>query len=38
MHYAFMGATHPGKMEAMARNLAGLLKQDAIDIALLVPV
>lgn len=38
MHYSFMGATHPGKMESTARHLAGLLKQDAIDIALLVPV
>jgi D-proline reductase (dithiol) PrdB len=38
MHYAFMGATHPGKMETTARHLAGLLKQDAVDIALLVPV
>lgn len=38
MHYSFMGATHPDKMVGTARNLAGLLKQDAVDIALLVPV
>jgi D-proline reductase (dithiol) PrdB len=38
MHYSFMGATHPAKMQTTARHLAGLLKQDAIDIALLVPV
>jgi D-proline reductase (dithiol) PrdB len=38
MHYSFMGATHPDKMQTTARHLAGLLKQDAIDIALLVPV
>jgi D-proline reductase (dithiol) PrdB len=38
MHYSFMGATHPAKMEPTARHLAGLLKQDAVDIALLVPV
>jgi D-proline reductase (dithiol) PrdB len=38
VHYSFMGATHPAKMESTARHLAGLLKQDAIDIALLVPV
>ena len=38
MHYSFMGATHPAKMESTARHLAGLLKQDAVDIALLVPV
>lgn len=38
VHYSFMGATHPAKMQATARHLAGLLKQDAVDIALLVPV
>lgn len=38
IHYSFMGATHPTKMEGTARHLAGLLKQDAVDIALLVPV
>ena len=38
MHYSFMGATHPDKMAPVARHLAGLLKQDAIDVALLVPI
>ena len=38
MHYSFMGATQPAKMEGTARHVAGLLKQDAVDIALLVPV
>jgi D-proline reductase (dithiol) PrdB len=38
IHYSFMGATHPAKMERMARQLAGLLKQDRVDSVLLVPV
>ena len=38
MHYSFMGATHPAKLERTARNLAGLLKQDRVDTVLLVPV
>lgn len=38
MHYAFMGATPPAKIEPAARRLAGLLKQDAVDAVLLVPV
>jgi D-proline reductase (dithiol) PrdB len=37
-HYSFMGATDPAEMEASARNLAGLLKGDGVDAALLVPV
>lgn len=37
-HYSFMGATDPMEMEAAARNLAGLLKGDRVDGALLVPV
>lgn len=37
-HYAFMGATHPDDFEAQARDLAGMLKADAVDAALLVPV
>ena len=37
-HYSFMGATHPSKMERMARQLAGLLKRDQVDAVLLVPV
>ncbi len=38
MHYAFMGATPPSKIEPAARQLAGLLKQDHVDAVLLVPV
>jgi len=37
-HYSFMGAAEPQAMEAAARNLAGLLKADRVDAALLVPV
>lgn len=37
-HYSFMGATDPVEMKAAARNLAGLLKGDGVDAALLVPV
>jgi D-proline reductase (dithiol) PrdB len=37
-NYSFMGATDPMEMEAAARNLAGLLKGDRVDGALLVPV
>jgi D-proline reductase (dithiol) PrdB len=37
-HYSFMGATDPAEMEPAARNLAGLLKGDRVDAALLVPV
>jgi D-proline reductase (dithiol) PrdB len=37
-HYSFMGATPPAAMEAVARDLAGLLKQDRVDAVLLVPV
>ena len=38
MHYSFMGATHPAKIESTARHLAGLLRQDGVDTVLLVPV
>jgi D-proline reductase (dithiol) PrdB len=38
MHYSFMGATHPDKLERTAEHLAGLLKQDAVDAVLLVPI
>jgi D-proline reductase (dithiol) PrdB len=38
MHYAFMGATPPERIEQSARQLAGLLKQDRVDAVLLVPV
>jgi D-proline reductase (dithiol) PrdB len=37
-HYSFMGAQDPMNMEAEARDLAGLLKKDHVDAALLVPV
>jgi D-proline reductase (dithiol) PrdB len=37
-HYSFMGATDPAAMETEARNLAGLLRQDRVSCALLVPV
>lgn len=37
-HYSFMGATAPDAMEAAARELAGHLRADAVDAALLVPV
>ena len=37
-HYSFMGATDPSAMEPAARDLAGLLKGDRVDAALLVPV
>ena len=37
-HYAFMGATDPLQMEDKTRELAGLLKKDRVDAALLVPV
>ena len=38
IHYSFMGATHPDKLERTARSLARLLKQDNVDAVLLVPV
>ena len=38
VHYSFMGATHPAKLERTAKQLAGLLKQDRVDLVLLVPV
>lgn len=37
-HYSFMGATDPRDMEKTVRHLAGLLKSDAVDTVLLVPV
>lgn len=37
-HYSFMGSTHPDRMEATARHLAGLLKSDNVDAAILIPV
>jgi D-proline reductase (dithiol) PrdB len=37
-HYAFMGATDPVQMEPHARELAGRLKQAAVDAVILPPV
>jgi D-proline reductase (dithiol) PrdB len=37
-HYSFMGAADPSEIEPSARSLAGLLKGDRVDAALLVPV
>ena len=38
VHYSFMGAFPPAAAEPHARHLAGLLKADNVDAALLVPV
>ena len=38
IHYSFMGATDPVQMEPHARELAGRLKQDAVDAVILPPV
>lgn len=38
-HYSFMGAPWPAtKFEPKARELAGLLKRDRVDAAVLIPV
>lgn len=38
-HYSFMGAGSPvTRMEAKAREVAGMLKQDKVDAVLLTPV
>jgi D-proline reductase (dithiol) PrdB len=38
-HYSFMGAPWPStKFEPKARELAGLLKRDGVDAAVLIPV
>jgi D-proline reductase (dithiol) PrdB len=37
-HYSFMGATDPIQMEPYARELAGQLKRDQVDAAILSPV
>jgi len=37
-HFAFMGATPPHLMESLARALAGILKEDAVDGIVLCPV
>ena len=38
VHYSFMGAFPPEAAEPHAQHLAGLLKSDKVDAALLVPV
>lgn len=37
-HYSFMGATEPAQFEPAARQLAGAMKGEGTNIALLVPV
>jgi D-proline reductase (dithiol) PrdB len=37
-HYSFMGATDPVQMEPYAREVAGRLKNDAVDAVILSPV
>ena len=37
-HYSFMGATPPNVMEPVARDLAGLLREDGVDAVALCPV
>ena len=37
-HYSFMGAMDPVDFEPSARKIAGLLKKDNVNAALLVPV
>ena len=37
-HYSFMGATDPRQLEGTARSLAGIMKNDGVNAALLVPV
>jgi D-proline reductase (dithiol) PrdB len=37
-HYSFMGATDPVQMESHAREVAGRLKRDGVDAAILPPV
>jgi len=37
-HYAFMGATPPTAMEAVAKDLAGTLKSDNVDAVVLAGV
>jgi len=37
-HDSFMGATDPMQMAPEARNVAGLMKKDRVDAALLLPV
>ena len=37
-HYSVMGATTPEQMEPAAHEMAGLLKADAVDAVLLIPI
>ncbi len=37
-HYSFMGATDPSRMLETGPQVGGLLREDGVDIALLVPV
>jgi D-proline reductase (dithiol) PrdB len=37
-HYSFMGASDPRPMEDTVRRLAGILRKDGVDSALLLPV
>ena len=37
-HFSFMGATPPHVMEPIARDLAGILKQDKVDAVVFCPV
>ncbi|MEQ8193732.1 MAG: glycine/sarcosine/betaine reductase selenoprotein B family protein [Rhodospirillales bacterium] len=37
-HYSVLGSTAPEKLDSTGRNLADLLKKDAVDTVLLVPV
>jgi D-proline reductase (dithiol) PrdB len=38
-HYSFMGAPFPPtRFEAKAREIAGLLRRDGVDAAVLMPV
>ena len=38
LHYSFMGALLPEALEERARELAGLLRSDGVDAALLIPI
>lgn len=37
-HYSFMGATEPERLEPAAKQLAAVMQQDEVDVALLIPV
>ena len=37
-HYSFMGATDPTRMVDAGKQVAGLLKDDGVEAAILVPV